>query len=93
MIDYLQLQPNWNVNYSTYVDNLQVFKKEVYSKRSTDLINRKFNNYTVVCDRDTLEPVLIEIKQASDHIGELDNLSQVDIIKSVERYINDEAKR
>ncbi len=93
MIDYLQLQPNWHVNYSTYVDNLQVFKSDIYSKRSKDLINKKFKNYTVVCDKTTLEPILIEMKEASKYIGELDDMSQNDIIETIERYINGEEQR
>lgn len=93
MIDYLQLQPNWRVNYSTYVDNLQVFKSDIYSKRSKDLINKKFKDYTVVCDKTTLEPILIEMKEASKYIGELDDMSQNDIIETIERYINGEEQR
>ena len=92
MINYLQLQPNWNVSYSIYVDDLHIFKNDVYSKKSSDLVNKKFKNYTIVCDKATLEPVLIEMKQASRHIDELDNMSQIDIINSIERYINAHAE-
>jgi hypothetical protein len=91
MINQLQLSPlsKWNITYSTYVDNLQVFKKSVYSKNDEELINKRFSKYTIVCDKKTLEPILIEMKQASKSIGELDNMAKKDIIKAIEGYIND----
>lgn len=84
---------DWDINYSTYVDTLRLFAKEIYATKSNELIKKNFDGFTIVYFRGGVEPALFEMKHASKRLGEVDNLTKEAIIQRVIKYLENEPSR
>lgn len=78
----------WYISYNPYSDLFQMYDDVVFTMPNDKKEVFSINNIKIVKNKDTSEPLLIEIKRAYDTLNhaDIDNLDKTDIIKLVEPY-------
>lgn len=89
----VNISKNWTVIYSPYVDDLSIHDGSIGAKEPNCLRSKKVaKGISVVFDKKTNEPLMFEIKNASERLGEIDDLKDHDIIKVAKEYLNGQTK-
>ena len=77
----------WYISYNPYSDFFQMYDDVVFTMPKDEKEVFTKNNIKIVINKDTSEPLLIEITRAYDTLhADIDKLDKTDIIKLVEPF-------
>ena len=78
---------DWSVKYSPYVDTLHVYKNTFSTIPKSELKDKDYGDFYIVCRTKDSQIILFEMKSASNVFGEIDKMDKEHIIRKVKRYI------
>lgn len=78
------LLKTWYVAYDPYTDLFQMYDGRVFDLPKNSIIEKTLNNIRLVYSKDSSKPLLIEIKNAYNELGDVDSLKKSEIINLVE---------
>lgn len=82
-----QIKNNWELRYSTYIDDLILFDPNYYTYKTEEKVfKRESNDFLVGYDNEKI--IYIKIENASKYFNkDLEELSKDDIIKALKEHI------
>lgn len=88
-----QLLNDWSISYNPYSDVFQIYDESIFQIPSTSLLSKSENSVTVMFNKKTYAPLLLEIENSYDLLGfDIDTLPKSSIIKIVEPFISKYAR-
>ena len=78
------LLKTWYVAYDPYTDLFQMYDGKVFDLPKNNLIEKSLENIRLVYSKNSSRPLLIEIKNAYNQLGDVDNLEKNEVINLVE---------
>jgi hypothetical protein len=77
----------WNFSYNVYTDLFQVYDRRVLALPNEKLKNKKFDDLTLLYDKSSKDLLLIEVSNAYQLLGDIENMPKKDIIQSIMQYM------
>lgn len=82
------LLSNWYITYNPYSDIFQIYDNNAFTTPKEKMLKNGEGKICVWIDKQSSDPILLEIKNAYDVLGvDIDSLKKTDIIDIVEPYI------
>lgn len=78
------LLKTWYVSYDPYTDLFQMYDGRVFELPKNHLMEKNSGNVKLLYSKDSSKPLLIEIKNAYNQLGDVDDLEKSEIINKVE---------
>ena len=79
---------SWKISYNPYIDLFQMFNSAVFHTPDSNLKKSHRGDITVLYLKNGNRPMLVEFKNAYSHLGDVDNMSKTDIIRTIVGTIN-----
>jgi hypothetical protein len=77
----------WKISYNPYNDLFQIFKEDVFFIPDENVSKVTKGEATLLYEKATQKPLLVEFKNAYKHLGDIDNMSKESIIQNIIGYV------
>jgi len=82
----------WQISYNPYTDLFQMFNERVFKTPNNRLKEVKRGDATLLYLRNNNRPMLVQLNNAYTYLGDIDNMSKEDIIKTIIGYVKNHAR-
>lgn len=77
----------WKISYNPYIDLFQIFTEQAFYIPEKKVSTQHKGSATLLFNKANERLLLIELKNAYDVLGDVDNMSKADIIDRVIGYV------
>lgn len=78
------IMADWYISYSPYSGIFQIYDDAIFGLPKSFLSEKRKNNYKVVLEKESLKPLLLEIREISgESLPQFENLEKKDILRLI----------
>lgn len=83
------IDKTWDIRYSQYVDDLTIFDTRINGMNKDDLHANIKDGITIAYERKTKRLVMVEVKNASKLIKDINNLTKEEVIYKLKETMHE----
>lgn len=84
---------SWKISYNPYIDLFQIYDRAVFALPNDKLKSKSIGSIKLVYSKSSHAPLLAEVQNAYEYLGDIDNMSKQAIIQSIVGYIEHHGKK